>query len=99
MIVEWSKFASEQLISIYEYIAKDSPLYATRMVDRITRKSLNIATLPDAGQLVPEFESSAIREVIEYPYRIIYRRTEDRVVVLAVIHGAMQLPNELSMES
>ena len=38
-----------------------------------------------------------MREVIEPPYRIIYRLApDDRVDVLAVIHGAQLLPDTLS---
>ncbi len=44
---------------------------------------------------VPEYDRDDVREVLEYPYRIIYRTSDDRVDILAVIHGARQLPKEL----
>ncbi|HEC68493.1 MAG TPA: type II toxin-antitoxin system RelE/ParE family toxin [Candidatus Desulfofervidus auxilii] len=44
MKVHWTNTAVEHLLSIYEYISKDSPLYAQRMVDRLTRRSEQIAT-------------------------------------------------------
>ena len=41
---------------------------------------------------MPEFDLPQVREVIEGPYRIIYRILPDRIDVLAVIHGAQQTP-------
>ena len=35
-----------------------------------------------------------IRELIEKPYRIIYRIKADQIDVLAVIHGARLMPEE-----
>jgi len=47
-----------------------------------------------SGRKVPEYESDEIREVIEKPYRIIYRIKPDQIDVLAVVHGAQLLPLE-----
>jgi plasmid stabilization system protein ParE len=51
-------------------IAKDSPEYALRMVDRLTRRSQQIADFPLSGRKVPEYKMEQIREVIEGPYII-----------------------------
>jgi plasmid stabilization system protein ParE len=45
--------------------------------------------------MVPEYEVPDIREVIERPYRIIYRIKADQIDVLAVVHSAQLLPPEL----
>ena len=92
MKVHWTEAALQQLTAIHDYIARDSQLYAQRVVDRITRKSTSIGTLPWAGSMVPEDESPELREVFDRPYRIIYRILQDRIDVVAVIHGARQLP-------
>ena len=94
MKVVWTQTALEHLADIYEYISRDSARYARRMVDRITSRSKQLRTFPESGQLVPEYGHPHIREVIEGPYRVIYRTEEHRVVVLAVIHGARLLPPE-----
>lgn len=73
MRVHWTDAAVGHLLAIYEYIARDSPRYAQRMIDRITRRSEQFAAFPLSGAMVPEYESPDIREVIEKPYRIIYR--------------------------
>ena len=87
MTVFWTSTAEEHLDSIYSYIAKDSPQFAKRMVDRLTSRSIQIAEYPLSGRSVPEYEMDQIREVIEGPFRIIYYIKPDQIDVLAVIHA------------
>jgi addiction module RelE/StbE family toxin len=95
MKVYWTQNAIEHLVNLYEYIALNSPTYAVRMVDKITRRSEQIAEHPLSGRKVPEYDAEDIRELIENPYRIIYRIKQDQIYVLAVIHGSRLLPDEL----
>jgi addiction module RelE/StbE family toxin len=88
MTVRWTDTAQDHLGAIYAYIAQDSPEYALRMVDRLTRRSQQIAAAPLSGRRVPEYDLDQIREAIERPYRIIYRIGADRIDVIAVLHGA-----------
>ncbi len=88
MRIHWTETAQEHLDGIYAYIAQDSPKYALRMVDRLTRRSQQIADVPLSGRCVPEYDMDQIREVIEWPFRIIYHIKPDQVDVIAVIHGA-----------
>ena len=62
------------------------------MIDRLTGRSEQIASLPLSGRMVPEYEAPDVREVIERPYRIIYRIKPDQIDILAVVHGAQTLP-------
>ena len=93
MNVLWTESALSQLDAIYEYIAQTSPEYALRMIDRLTRRSIQRAEFPFSGRMVPEYESNEVREVLEWPYRIIYliRSEQSRVEVLAVVHGSRLL--------
>ncbi len=95
MKVYWTLNAIKHLTNIYDYIALNSPTYARRMVDRITRRSEQISTQPLSGRKVPEYEGKDIRELIEKPYRIIYRVKQGQIDVLAGIHGAQLLPDEI----
>jgi len=92
----WTEAALGHLHGIHDHIAQDSPRYALAMIDRITRRAEQCGKFPLAGGKVPEFDADEVREVLEFPYRIIYRVLPDRVDVLAVIHGARLLPDELS---
>lgn len=94
MKVHWTNTALGHLLAIYEYIAQDSTIYAQRMVDRLTRRSEQIAAFPMSGRMVPEYEAENIREMIEKPYRIIYRIRAEQIDVLAVVHGAQLFPIE-----
>ena len=94
MKVQWTENAIGHLVNIYEYIAINSPTYGRRMVDRITRRSEQIAEQPHSGRKVPEYDADDIRELIEKPYRIIYRIKPNQIDVVAVIHGARLLPDE-----
>jgi len=94
MTVYWTHNAKRELHAIYDYVAQNSARYAQGMVDRITRKTHQLARLPELGAKVPEYSDESIREVLVYPYRIIYRVSAARVDVLSVVHGARQLPPE-----
>lgn len=72
MKVHWTTTAQDHLDAIHAHIARDSPVYAKRIVDRLTRRSTQISSLPLAGHKVPEYDMDQIREVFEWPYRIIY---------------------------
>ncbi|MEH2234240.1 MAG: type II toxin-antitoxin system RelE/ParE family toxin [Nostoc sp.] len=91
MKVFWTETAVENLSAIYTYIAQNSPRYATRIIDRITKRSQQLANFPLSGRIVPEFETEQIREVIEGSYRIIYYIKPEQIDVLAVIHGAQEI--------
>jgi toxin ParE1/3/4 len=91
MKVHWTDTAEKHLDAIYSYIAQDSPEYARRMVDRLTRRSQQIAKFPFSGRRVTEYDADQIREVIEGSFRVIYHIKSDQIDVLAVIHGAMDL--------
>ncbi|MFH1924763.1 MAG: type II toxin-antitoxin system RelE/ParE family toxin [Planctomycetota bacterium] len=99
MKVLWTRTALGHLTDIYEHIAGDSKRYAKRMVDRITARSKQIATLPESAPVVAEYGDPTVREVLEGPYRLIYRIQSDAVIVLAVIHGARLMPPEPPGES
>ncbi len=87
MTILWTATAVGHLAAIYEYISQTSPFYADRMVQRILARGPQLTTFPDSGRAVPEVGRSDIREVIEGPYRVIYRVTASQVAVLAVVHG------------
>ena len=91
MKVHWTDTAQRHLDAIYHFIAQDSPVYAKRMVDRLTRRSVQIGEFPFSGRSVPEYEVEQIREVIEGSYRIIYYVKTDQIDVLAVLHGARDI--------
>ncbi len=95
MKVVWTDASINELQAIYDFIAQTSILYASRIVDRLTRRSIQIESFPRSGRMVPEYEADHVREIIEHPYRIIYRIREEYIEVLSVIHSARLLPEKL----
>ena len=91
MNVHWTDTAQSHLEGIHSYIAQDSPEYATRTVDALTRRSQQIGDYPLSGRVVPEYEHDQIRELVEGSYRIIYHIRPDQIDVLAVLHVARDI--------
>ena len=73
MRVHWTDRAKTRLRLIHDHIAKDSPLVSSQVVERLLQRSIQIGNLPYSGRAVPEYQRDDIREVLEQPYRIIYR--------------------------
>ena len=91
--IVWSELALESIDSIAEYISKDSPAYASRVVDTIYTATRRLIRFPDSGRLVPESRYRMYREVFAYNFRILYRVDGSNVVIVNVIHGSQDLPN------
>jgi toxin ParE1/3/4 len=87
----WTDTAVQHLSGIYGYIAQNSPAYAEIVVDRLTRRSQQIAKFPLSGRVASEFKTPQIREVIEGSYRIIYYIKTDQIDILAVLHGSQEI--------
>lgn len=93
MKLRWLPHARADLRAIGEYVAEDSPENAVALLDRILKRAEQIPDFPLAGRMVPEFRLPDVREVIEPPYRIIYRSLPDRIDVISVMHSARLLRN------
>jgi toxin ParE1/3/4 len=94
--VNWTDSALSDLRSIQAYIAQHSTLYAQGMIDRIFAKTGLLSEQPRIGAVVEEYNDESLRELLEHPYRIVYRVVEEsRTDVLAVVHSAQRLPRGL----
>ncbi len=54
-----------------------------------------LETFPRIGRIVPEFDNPDIRELIFEGYRIVYEQRDDSVIVVSVMHSAMDVANRL----
>lgn len=87
----WTEPAIQDLQDLRDYIANDSDIHAASFVSSILVRVEQLEKFPLMGRMVPEAQTDNIREIIYRTYRIIYRVTEQRVDVLAVIHGSRDL--------
>jgi len=76
---------------IVAYIAKDSRKYAVKMHDRIVATVDRLELFPQSGWVIPEFGLERYREIVVWPYRILYRFEGNDVFVMAVVHGNRDL--------
>lgn len=88
MTLHWTRAALCDIEAIEAYISRHSARYARGMIERIFACASQLENHPLIGAIVPEYGDDSIREVLQAPYRIIYRTLQDRVDVLAVVHAA-----------
>jgi toxin ParE1/3/4 len=96
MKIEWTEPALFDVESIRDYIKRDSVYYSARFVERIFGAIENLRKFPELGRHVPESEDKNIREIMLQNYRIVYRAESERILILAVIHGARDLSQSKS---
>jgi toxin ParE1/3/4 len=90
----WTDQAIADLAAIRAFIEQNSPHYASVVVARLIRAVDRLKDFPQSGRVVPEFERRAVREIVEPPYRMIYRLVrENEIHVLTVHHGARRMPD------
>ncbi len=93
--VSWTRRAQEDLVAIHDYLSQHSPHYAAVVVDRLIAIVEQIWVFPDSGRAVPEFGDASVREIVRKPYRIVYRRVNEREIhVLTIHHAARMFPDE-----
>jgi len=96
--VAWAAVAQRDLRQIIEYIAIDNPGNALRILHKIRQKVSDLHTLPERGRIVPELREQGIhtyRELIIAPWRVIYRISDKRVLVLSVIDSRRNIEDIL----
>ncbi len=69
MRLEWTDPALDALEGIRDYIAKDSPYYARRFIERIFDVAGKLQDHPRLGRQVPEAGRKDVRELIFQGYR------------------------------
>ena len=87
----WSPQSLNDLENIANYIAQDSPFYASSFIENIIQTVENLALFPQIGRKVPEFNNPNIREIFYKRYRIIYQLSENSVEILTIFHSSRLL--------
>lgn len=97
MKVHWTDRAKWRLRLIEQEIAEHNPTAAKTITARILKRSGQIGHFPQSGRRTPEYDRDDIREMLERPYRIIYRIKTDieQADVVAVMHYRQVLPGDV----
>jgi len=88
--VTHTRQAREDLLSIWSYIAADSPAAADRVLDGIDRRCARLGENPKLGPARPDI-ASELRYFPVGSYLIFYREVSEGVEIVRVLHGARSL--------
>ena len=95
--VRWTSQAADDLEAITDFIAADSPHYASLFAIDVLNAVERLQCFPSSGRLVPEVQTPDIRELVLGNYRIVYRIRDEIVEILTVWHGSRLLdPSRLA---
>ena len=86
--VKWTRQAKNALEEAVEYVAQDSPDSAVRIVQEAMELAASLDEMSKRGRIVPELRQENIREVFLHKFRLIYKVTDEEVLILAFLHGA-----------
>lgn len=89
--VKWTPTAVDELEEIAAYIAEDARMAARRFARGVRDAARSLAELPERGRAVPELHPLPLRELLLGNYRLIYKVEPERVVIVALVHGARDL--------
>ena len=87
MTIEWSLTAIAHLASIYEYIARDSAIYAQQTIESLVNRAERLSQFPRSGRALRGYHSQNVRELVVNPYRIIYQLSGSHIQIVGVLHG------------
>ena len=94
MKVVWSRRAIRHLVSLREFIARDSEQNAALVAERILSSVDILRAHPEMGK---PGRTSGTRELVvpDTPFIIPYRVKENRLELIAVLHGRQKWPGTL----
>lgn len=95
--VYWTPEARTRLKEIQDYIInQDAPKAAKEVVATLLSRTRQLEAAPLSGRKIPEYPNYDLRELLQKPYRIIYRVTDQQIEILTVMHYRQVLPATVS---
>lgn len=86
MRLVYSARSLRHLQGIYDYIARDNPKAAEKVVERIREATSRLSSFPYSGRPGPE--KTRLLSVPGAPYIVVHQIRGDEVVVLTILHTA-----------
>jgi toxin ParE1/3/4 len=83
--------AHQDLLEIWEFVARRSIERADRLTEAIEQKCILVAQFPEMGRRRDEL-APGVRSTLVERYMILYRIADDGIEVLRVVHGSRDLP-------
>ncbi len=92
--------ALQDMLDIYNYIAQnDSEKIAKKIYENIKKKCFEIKDFPQKGHIPPELERISVYSYLEInykPYRIIYRISENTIIIFGIFDGRRNMTDILT---
>ncbi len=90
-LVVYAPEASEDLVRIGDFIARDKPEAAWTWIQKIREACQTLATQPNSGELRPGFGVPGCRSFSVGHYVIYFRTIDNGIEVARVIHGSRDM--------
>lgn len=87
-----SRLANDDLYQIWSYVEDRNPKAADKLIETLTQKFSLLATHAGLGTPRPSIDPT-IRVFPVGSYLILFRRTDDGIEVIRVVHSARDLAN------
>jgi addiction module RelE/StbE family toxin len=92
--IAWLQAALEDLRGIHDYIARDNPKAARRVV-KVIRGDVKILCDHPAIGRPGRIEGTRELVIVRYPYIVAYRETPRAAEILAIVHSSRRWPEQL----
>lgn len=84
-LVSFAEGAVQDLEQVRDWYASQlAPEVGDRLVREVIDRVEQLASFPESGRIVPEFDAPWLRELIHPPFRVVYRADDERVRVVRV---------------
>ena len=88
--VELSPSAERDLEDIWYFIAQQNPIAASRVLQKLNQRIVSLGQMPQRARLRADIAPAA-RCLVEGNYLVLYEVIENRVEIVRVVHGAVDL--------
>ncbi len=83
--ITFAESAITDLQEVLEYYKEQQvPLVGEKLVKCVIQDIELLSEQPDMGRIVPEFNLRYLRELIRPPFRIVYRRNQEKIQIVRV---------------
>lgn len=94
--INWTVEAEQWLKDIYDYISRDSPSAAVRVVRGIHEKAQLLRDFPEIGYKYRSEPEGDIRILLYGHYRIAYLiKPQAQIDILGVFHGSLDMDRRI----
>jgi len=97
--IVWTDESRTWLKDIHDYIARDNPAAAGRVVDGILSKVELLGSFPELGYLYPRRAGRHLRILLYGHYRIAYLVDDQVIVLLGIYHGRLNIERFLNRDN